>query len=149
VGQRAQPGLVQPPADQKNRRWCRSLPATTTSEDHQRRADHGDGRHHLLPRTRSPQLPPMSLSCVHVRCTRPFTPPPLPNSPRRLLPTYEAQFDTLLTSRRRRLYKWKVLGRSMLRPVLATPTSTNTGTAHSLATISLQTFNSKSATRAH
>jgi hypothetical protein len=83
----------------------------TASEDHQRQADRGDGRHHSLPRTRGPQLPLTSLACVHVRCSRLFASPPPPNSPRRRLPTYEAQFDALLASCRRRLYKLEGRGK--------------------------------------
>ncbi|KAJ7845310.1 hypothetical protein B0H13DRAFT_1908455 [Mycena leptocephala] len=42
---------------------------------------------------------------------RPLNPPPPPNCHRRRLPTYEAQFDALLASRRRRLYKLEGRGK--------------------------------------
>jgi hypothetical protein len=47
----------------------------------------------------------MPLVSVYVRRLRSTCRPPPPNCHRRRLPTYEAQFDALLASRRRRLYK--------------------------------------------
>ncbi|KAJ7889991.1 hypothetical protein B0H13DRAFT_2341232 [Mycena leptocephala] len=77
----------------------------TTSDERDLPWRGADGRHHSFARARRPQLPPMPLVSVYVRRLRSTCRPPPPNCHRRRLPTYDAQFDALLASRRRHLYK--------------------------------------------